>query len=74
MCQNPNRLCNYALFALQMMYGSCSGGSPLQPLVTAHPPSRHIKWVSGYFQESFCKQFDPDTVAAKTHARTFVHV
>lgn len=38
MCQNPNRLCDYALFALQMMYGSCSRGSPLQPLVTVHRP------------------------------------
>lgn len=38
MCQSPDRLCDCALFALQMMHGSCSGGSPLQPLVTAHPP------------------------------------
>lgn len=36
--------------------------------------SHHIKWVSGYFQEGFFKQFDPDIVAAKTHAYTFDHV
>lgn len=54
MCQNPNRLCNYALFALQMMYGRLSRGSPLQPLVTVHPPVAVIlNWFQAIFRKAF---------------------
>lgn len=62
MCQNPNRLCNRARFALQMIYGSCSRESPLQPLVSVHPSVPVIlNGCCAIFRKPFFKQFDPDT-------------
>lgn len=75
MCQNPNRLCNRARFALQMIYGSCSRESPLQPLVSVHPSVPVIlNGCCAIFRKPFLNNLTRTHEAARTHTYTFIHV